>query len=126
LPVYSISQQWDFPVADVHVGHIGPSEWLSYFRNAAIVCTDSFHGLIFAVKNRKQFFVTAVNDKSSRIVELADKYGFLDRVAVDVKGLNVGGCLEKDIDFDSISGRIKVDVDQSREYLNKALLQTDR
>ena len=45
----------DLKFGDKQLYDVGPSEFLSYIKNAAYVITDSFHGTVFSVLFNKQF-----------------------------------------------------------------------
>ena len=47
----------DLQFGDKQLYDVGPSEFLSYIKNAAYVITDSFHGTVFSVLFNKQFAV---------------------------------------------------------------------
>lgn len=64
----------------------GPCEFLSYIYNAAMVVTDSFHGLCFSINMNKDFYVlkrfseTDPVNQNSRIINILKKLGLLDRL----------------------------------------------
>lgn len=63
----------------------GPAEFLGLFRDAAYVCTNSFHGTVFSVQFQKPFF-TAVAPaemaapESSRTFSLLSRLGLGERI----------------------------------------------
>ena len=63
----------------------GPAEFLGLFRNAAYVCTNSFHGTVFSVQFRKPFFTAAAPaelaaPESSRTFSLLSRLGLAERI----------------------------------------------
>ena len=66
---------------------VGPAEFVSLIRNAAYVCTDSFHGMAFSVTNHipftafKRFTDKDPRNQNSRIFNLLDKLHLQDRLA---------------------------------------------
>ena len=103
---------------------IGPSEFLSLIKNAAYVCTDSFHGMAFSVNFNKQF--TAFErfkkhdslNQNSRIYNLADKLDLSDRIfrkEADIK------MIDSKIDYQRVNEARKALVDDSINYLKTAL-----
>lgn len=55
--------------------------WLSYFRDAAFVITDSFHGTAFSINFNKDFYVFGnVQRGNSRFDSLLNQLGLQDRV----------------------------------------------
>lgn len=58
--------------------------WLSYFRDAAYVITDSFHGTIFSIINNKEFYVFGNKKRgNSRFDSLLEGFGLKDRIIDD-------------------------------------------
>ena len=63
----------------------GPAEFLSLFRNAAYVVTNSFHGTVFSVQFHRPFFTTVSPaelsaPERSRTVSILGRLGLADRV----------------------------------------------
>lgn len=59
--------------------------WLSYFRDAAYVITDSFHGTAFSINYNKDFFVFLNEQRgSSRFDSLLNLFNLKDRVVSSV------------------------------------------
>lgn len=55
--------------------------WLSYFRDAAFVITDSFHGTVFSIIFNKNFYVFGnMKRGNSRFDSLLDMFGLKDRM----------------------------------------------
>lgn len=103
---------------------IGPAEFLALIKNAAYVCTDSFHGMAFSVNFGKQFtvFERFKNHNSfnqnSRIYNLADKLNLSDRIcrkAADIKMMDVK------IEYDRVNKARQALVNDSVDYLKTAL-----
>ena len=103
---------------------IGPAEFLSLIKNAAYVCTDSFHGMAFSVNFNKQFTVFERFKKrdsfnqNSRIYNLADKFDLNNRIyhrSSDTK------MIYAEIDYKRINEIRKKLADESLDYLKTAL-----
>ena len=103
---------------------IGPSEFLSLIKNAAFVCTDSFHGMAFSVNFGKQFTVFErfkkhdVYNQNSRIYNLTGKLNLNDRIfrkEADIK------MIDSRIDYERVSEVRKALVNDSVDYLKTAL-----
>ncbi len=80
LPVVAIistlHRPYVAPWADVKIYDAGPAEWLWLIANASFVYTDSFHGALFSLKNKKKFLVYYTDPKRAhRILDLAKRYG---------------------------------------------------
>ena len=55
---------------------VDPIEWLRLFYNSSFIYTDSFHGVMFAIKFQKQFitYYTEQN-RASRFIDLQERFG---------------------------------------------------
>ena len=63
----------------------GPAEFLSLFRHAACVCTNSFHGTVFSVQFQRPVFTAVApaelqEPERSRTFRLLSRLGLTDRV----------------------------------------------
>jgi len=61
--------------ADKSYDSVGVRDWVGAFEKAAIVVTDSFHGTVFAIKNKKPFVVMGRSDKLNKIDALLNDAG---------------------------------------------------
>lgn len=60
-----------------------PSDFLYWIKNAEMICTDSFHAVVFSIIFQCPFVVFSRNDglhMNSRIITLLSGFGFLDRL----------------------------------------------
>ncbi len=100
----------------------GPAEFLDLFRNAAYVCTNSFHGTVFSVQFQKPFF-TAVAPaelaapESSRTFSILSRLGLTNRIIG--KGDTAG--LGDVIDWAAVETRLTAARQSSLDYLKAAL-----
>lgn len=101
--------------------HPGPLEWLSLLRHASFVCTDSFHGTCFSIKDRKQFLSLPSKSGMSRIEDLLVTAGLTERIVRDKQSLE-RTLLEK-IDFDLVQPRIDQALSRSQGYISSAINQ---
>lgn len=61
-------------------------EWLTMFRDAEYIITDSFHGCVFSTIFRREFAVIINRDRgASRFISLLGKFNLLDRTIIDVE-----------------------------------------
>lgn len=73
--------------------------WLSYFRDAAYVITDSFHGTAFAINFNKDFYVFGNADRgNSRFDSLLGAFGLENRMTKDLEQSE-----EQDIDWGRVN-----------------------
>lgn len=119
--VLSISQMFDFKLADRHIRTAGPVEWNQCFREAAFVCTDSFHGAVFAVKYRKPFIAVSHNPRSFRISEFLNRHGLQDRLVGKQESSRAAELYVRSINYPEVYRTLGQDIDYSRKFLVNAL-----
>ena len=100
----------------------GPAEFLALFRNAAYVCTNSFHGTVFSVQFRKPFFTAAAPaelaaPESSRTFSLLSRLGLAERII----GKGDTAELTAPIDWAAVDARLCRERQLSLDYLRCAL-----
>jgi hypothetical protein len=118
IPVISIHASFeDFDDGDIL--HSGPLEWLSLMQHASFVCTDSFHGTCFAIKNGKQFITVAKETGMSRIEDILQTAGLSHRIIWNDEQL--GTAIEEPIEYDAVSSRIEGARKRSLSFLHSAL-----
>jgi hypothetical protein len=94
-------------------------DWVSSFTNANFVMTDSYHGTIFSIKNKKQIVLCGREDKKSKILSLLVELG----ISIDMyKGENVGEYLKSNqIEYCRVQNNIDEEKSKSINYLIEAL-----
>lgn len=95
--------------------HIGPKEWLGYIRNANIIVTDSFHGVMFSIIFEKQFYVI-LTQLSTRIENILEKLRLQNRI-IDKQGRRD----KNNIDYTKCKNYKKDFIRESEEVLKKCL-----
>lgn len=125
LPVYEIpilrdkGQYAKFPFA------VGPSEFVSLIRDASFVCTDSFHGMAFAINYHVPFAVferfeeSDPRNQNSRIFSLLALLGIEDRL-ISPRQLESFDKL-RHFDDPRIEERLQQLREESMNYLKNAL-----
>src|SRR5690606_16204730 len=95
--------------------------WLQGFRDADFVITDSFHGTVFSIINKKPF-LTILNKSrgASRFESLLGQFGLEDRLLYSLDNLDYK-ILEKEIDFEFVHSEIDKQRKQSLEFLQNNL-----
>jgi hypothetical protein len=95
---------------------IGPAEWLSLFKNAEYIITDSYHGVIFSIIFRKLFLaVVDGQHKNQRAISLLQKLHLEERIAQDD---NFGDIVKK-IDYEKVESILNVDIEASKTWLRE-------
>ena len=101
---------------DIVPNDIGPFEFLNLVKNADYVCTDSFHGCVFASIFERNLFAFrrfVKNSKMStndRITTLLNKLGSDNALIYGDESLD--DCLKNIIDYNDVAEKL----DQYREY----------
>ena len=102
----------------------GPSEFLWLIENAAVVCTNSFHGTVFSIIMNTPFINfrrgSKTNSMHSRIETLLRTMQLTGRVYGEVKE----ECLF-DMDYQHVTGILESEKKRSIEYLRNALNLSD-
>ena len=103
---------------------IGPKEFLDYISKSAFICTDSFHGTAFAINLQKQFMTFErfgredKNNQNSRIYNILDNVGLLDRVYNEKKYKSICGVR---IDYEKVEELLYSYRKKSMDFLKNAL-----
>ena len=111
--------------ADACVYDADPAGFLGLIKNAALVCTDSFHGTIFSSIFNTPFFVfprftkKATLSTNTRIDSLLNRLDLTDRFVE--RGSDPAACLLREIDFDRLNAAISDFRNESLDYLKAAL-----
>ena len=102
-----------------------PGQWLSYFKNAEFVISNSFHGTVFAVIFRKPFVSVGISGKKGAINERAksmlDRLGLLDRFVEHFDEAKLRELIRTPIDWDSVTEKLTAWRKESHDFLMGAL-----
>lgn len=99
----------------------GPKEFVELVANAKVVCTDSFHGTVFALNMHTPFFAFereygSANKQSERVLSILRKIDMLDRYQPKnvVEELN-------NLDFEHSEEILNVERKKAYDYVNDAI-----
>lgn len=97
--------------------NVGPHEFVGYFKKATFVLTDSFHGTMFSLIFRKDFYTyIAVENTSIRIRSILERLGLDCRLVGNDFDITT---------FDKISisyvQKLESFIDSSKEYIRTAI-----
>lgn len=96
---------------------LSPDKWVHLFANATFVYTDSFHGVMFSLKFRKQFLAYYVNIiRSSRLIDLKERFS-LDDVIVNT----VNNIYLKQLSYHILENILSEYEKSSKDYLERIL-----
>lgn len=99
----------------------GPKEFVELVANAKVVCTDSFHGTVFAINMHTPFFTYereygSANKQSERVLSILRKVDMLDRY----QPKNVVGELNN-LDFEHSKEILNAERKKAYDYVNNAI-----
>ena len=95
--------------------------WLQGFRDAEFVITDSFHGTVFSIINKKPF-ISIVNKErgASRFESILSKFELEDRMVYDVNAFDPS-LLHKNIDYETVHLKLNILKEKSLNFLKDNL-----
>ncbi len=102
-----------------------PFEVLAYFKQAEAVITDTFHGTIFSLITKRQFFTVIRKShddfygNEEKLIDLVKKFHLEHQVSVDIKDAECR--LDETIDYDNIMQILEVERLRSQTYFEKML-----
>ena len=105
--------------ADVSFTAASVYDWLSSFRHAKFIFTDSFHGVVFAIKNQKQFMIVSRQDKINKINDVITTVGIKRDFYNGM--ITMEEYYSNKIDYRSINQKLEKLRKQSISYLEYAL-----
>ncbi len=90
---------------------VGPAQFLQLVSHAKYICTDSFHGTVFATLFNKQFFSFRRHENlgsqstNSRLDTLLSRLGLESRLCESVGEFDSACC--EDVDFDRVNAKVE-------------------
>ncbi|ODM24840.1 polysaccharide pyruvyl transferase [Clostridium sp. Bc-iso-3] len=115
----------DIRFADEAPYNVGPSDFINLIRNAEFVCTDSFHGTVFSILNRKTFFsfrrfkTKSTMSTNSRIDSLLEVLNIRSRILEGHESVEKE--MNKSIDYSLVESKLETFIEDSKKFLYKAL-----
>ena len=100
--------------------NINPFEWVEMFRNAYMVFTGTFHGAVFSIKSKKNFYVYLTNpSRIKKVGSLLKQFGIEDRT-INTKNVDkIFNNIESNINYEDVYKKIEVEKNKSLEYLKE-------
>ncbi len=118
LPVVIYSKPYVFPLSQylqyrrwgkyVSIYNVGPKGFIYLIKKASYVITNSYHGVILSIRFKKSFAVVlggVASKAPSRIIDLLEELGLLDRVVSNRSKLI--NTVKKDIDWNNVNLRVE-------------------
>lgn len=107
---------------DMFIRDAGVEEFLSLIYHAKHIVTDSFHCICFSLMFEKQFVYLPSIDSSMRIENILDYVDLRNRVIHSDDSLDI---IQQQIDYFSVTSKLREKVDFSRNYLEDCLRQCE-
>lgn len=96
-----------------------PFEVLSWFRDAAYVVTDTFHGSVFSIKYNKKFCTIVREMNNQKLTYLLNQFGLENRIVSNLPDLE--NIIEPEIDYVPVNEKITLETARSKKYLKENL-----
>lgn len=129
LPIYCISKEMNCYLRsreDRQIADAGPEEFLNYILCSDVVVTNSFHGMVFSVLFRKQFWVvkrygdSEKDSANNRIIDFLNMLNLNDRLLQDNEYPDEEQ-LKSTIDYEEVHKILKDKRVESLQWLKDAL-----
>lgn len=121
------------PAAYLEMGNVnyekiwgGPTEFLTLIKNAALICTDSFHGTMFSINFQKNFFTFCKSSdleessENSRIYSALNIFGLSNRVVRNIEDIELS---DLSIDYKKVNPILEEQRNDSVKYLRDMLFE---
>lgn len=99
---------------------VSPMRALDYFHFADYVVTDTFHGAIFSIINRRRFAVIMRKTNQGKLTSLLSDLGLENRRVMEMSSLE--STLESEICYDAVDVILERERRNARDYLKKQLM----
>lgn len=100
-----------------------PEEWLTAYRNAEAIFTNTFHGTVFAILFQRPFLTILQNkpyaEQNTRVYSLLEMFGLQDRIYDPNK--NIGIQMSQKIDWESVTERLSRERKKVENFWNDLL-----
>ena len=96
-----------------------PFEVLAYFRDAAYIITDTFHGSVFSIKYNKQFCTIVREMNKQKLTYLLCQFGLENRIVTDMSEMS--NIMEQPINYNPVNELIDKEKKRSLDYLSQNL-----
>ena len=104
----------------------GPEEFLSLIKGASLVCTDSFHGIMFSINFQRNFYAFCKNidseesSENSRLYSALNIFGLSNRIIHNMDNLDIENM---NIDYDKVNSILDEQRKESMKYLENMLFE---
>lgn len=118
LKIVSLGRYYKW--ADISMAYATENEWVTAYKYAHVVITDSFHGLMFTLKNKKDFVLLGRSDKLNKNNDVLERFK-IKKDYYNGQG-SIQQYLEKTkIDYVEVYKILEKEVEKSKDYLLRSL-----
>lgn len=111
-----------FDWIDINIYDAGPIEWLNLIKFSEFFYTDSFHGVLFALKLKKDFIGFYSEEKrASRLIDISKRLKIEDRIINSCEDAHKKNSFGKINNYDEISNKYNEFIENSKLLLNSTL-----
>lgn len=103
---------------------VGPAEFLGLIKNASFICTDSFHGTIFAINYQKPFVSFCKREDSEETSDNSRIYNVLELFHLESRLIKPGVVFSKNmlaLDYEITQGILDIEREKSIAFIQKAI-----
>ena len=101
---------------------INPFEWVEMFRNAQFVFTGTFHGAVFSIKSKKNFYAYLTNpSRVKKVKSLLKQLDIENRILNNENADEKFSAIEMKINYYDVFNRINVAKEKSIEFLKSGI-----
>ncbi len=101
--------------------NVGIQEWLGYIKYSTAFCTNSFHGLCFAIIFKKVFFLFQRDRNDNRMPNLINKFG-MNGCFIEVESRTIPE-IKQPIDYNEVYKRLTEYRKQSFDFIQKHIVR---
>lgn len=102
-----------------------PPQWVNGIRRAALVLTNSFHGMVFSILFRRPFIAVPLAGKyagmNERFLSLTERLGLQERLLTEPEPRRIVALAQAPIDWDEVSRRLDLWKEEARVFLTAGL-----
>lgn len=108
--------------ADIILSECSAGQWLFLFANASFVLTDSFHGVCFSLKYKRNFLAYyEVVLRASRLLDLRNRFGLEGHIVASLKEAIRKKAFQQAVNYSTLDRMLEVKKQESLGFLRDAL-----
>ncbi|MBC8754079.1 polysaccharide pyruvyl transferase family protein [Kordia sp. YSTF-M3] len=117
LTIISLGKPYDW--CDKNIITLSPFQWMGYMKNANMVVTCMFHGLLFSVKFQRDFMMFLNSHRKNKCLDFLKRINLENRVIE--KSEDVADLFNTNIDYKPINSILKTEIEYSQKFLLNSL-----